>query len=358
MKQKHIILLACMIIILVGCTGMEQYSPEQVMQNAIASESEDIPYYGVQTITITDPEETFDMEVKEWRKGEKSLEEVTADGEVMVTLMNGNKITVYDPQANTLMETEFDNTDELTFSAKERIEELLDMVGDTHSVEKQADEKIAGREAIHLVAEKNKGEKSLYGRQEMWIDKENWLLLKTISNSGDSRVTLEYTTIEMDPKMDDSVFEIDVPDDVIVEEYDDAMEEVITLEEGIEKLGSPFMYIKDKDGLKLDVITSYEIADDPLIELTYNLDDLPYMNLSIMLSDDEMDLEEDEVTETISIRGEEGEYIELGEMQMLSWEEGKIAYTITFINPNMTLDEVKVLVDDMEEISIEKEGVE
>src|SRR5699024_7270000 len=105
---------------------------------------------------------------------------------------------------------------------------------------------------------KNKGEKSLYGRQEMWIDKENWLLLKTTSNSGDSRVTLEYTTIEMDPKMDDSVFEIDVPDDVIVEEYDDAMEEVITLEEGIEKLGSPFMYIKDKDGLKLDVITSYE----------------------------------------------------------------------------------------------------
>lgn len=350
-----------MIIILVGCIGMEQYSPEQVMQNAIASESEDIPYYGVQTITITDPEETFDMEVKEWRKGEKSLEEVTADGEVMVTLMNGNKITVYDPQANTLMETEFDNTDELTFSAKERIEELLDMVGDTHSVEKQADEKIAGREAIHLVAEKNKGEKSLYGRQEMWIDKENWLLLKTISNSGDSRVTLEYTTIEMDPKMDDSVFEIDVPDDVIVEEYDDAMEEVITLEEGIEKLGSPFMYFRDKDGLKLDVITSYEIANDPLIELTYNLDGLPYMNLSIMLSDDEMDLEEDEVTEIISIRGEEGQYIELGEMQMLSWEEGKMAYTITFINPNMTLDEVKTLVDEMEEVeevSIEKEGVE
>lgn len=347
-----------MIIILVGCIGMEQYSPEQVMQNAIASETEDIPYYGVQTITITDPEETFDMEVKEWRKGDKSLEKVTADGEMMVTLMNGNKITVYDQEANTLMETEFDNPDELTFSAKERIEELLDMVGDTHSVEKQADEKIAGREAIHLVAEKNKGEKSLYGRQEMWIDKENWLLLKTISNSGDSRITLEYTTIEMDPKMGDSVFEIDVPDDVIVEEYDDAMEEVITLEEGIEKLGSPFMYFRDKDGLKLDVITSYEIADDPLVELTYNLDDLPYMNLSIMLSDDEMDLDGDEVTETISIRGEEGEYIELGEMQMLSWEEGKMAYTITFINPDMTLDEVKVLVDEMEEVSIEKKGVE
>ena len=362
MKVKYLTLFACIMMMLIGCKGMEQYSPEQVMKNAIAAESEEASYYGEQTITMTDPEETFEMYVKEWRSGDKSLEEVTADGEVMVTLVEGRNISTYDPQANTLMETEFDNPDELHFSSKERVEELLDSIRDTHSIERKAEEKIAGRETIHLVAEKNKGEKSLYGRQEMWIDKENWLLLKTIFNTGDSKITIEYTTLEMEPKMDDTVFQLDVPDDVMIETFDDVIEEKITLEDGIKRLGSPFMYFKDQDGLILEEITTYEIADDPMIELTYNFDGLPYMDLSVMLIEEDMvgeeDFEEDEIAEAISIRGKEGEYIDFDDMKMLTWEEGLFAYTITFINPNMTLEEVKALVNEMEEVSTEKEGVE
>lgn len=362
MKVKYLTFFACITMMLVGCKGMEQYSPEQVMKNAIAAESEETSYYGEQTITMTDPEETFEIYVKEWRSGDKSLEEVTTDGEVMVTLVDGKNISVYDPQENTLMETEFDNPDELHFSSKERIEELLDSIGDTHTIERQAEEKIAGREAIHLVANKNKGKKSLQGKQEMWIDKENWLLLKTVFNTGDSQITIEYTTLEMEPKMDDTVFQLDVPDDVIIETFDDDIEEEITLEEGVKRLGSPFMYFKDKDGLILEEIIAYEIADDPMIELAYNLDGLPYMDLSVMLIEEDMigeeDFEEDEITEVISVRGKEGKYIDFGDMEMLSWEEGPFAYTITFINPNITVEEVKALVDEMEEVSIEKEGVE
>src|SRR5699024_10621420 len=71
-------------IILVGCQSAEQYSPEQVMEKAIESEVEETPYYGEMTIKMEDDEDTFELKSKEWRKGNKSLEEVVAEGEKVI----------------------------------------------------------------------------------------------------------------------------------------------------------------------------------------------------------------------------------------------------------------------------------
>lgn len=353
-------------IILSGCKAVEQFSPDQVMENVITSDTEDTPYYGEMTITMTDPDESFEMYVKEWRKGRKSLEEVTTDGSAMITLKEGKKITMYDVEENTLFETEFEELSELNHSSKERIENLLELTEDTHTLKKQGDDEIAGREAIHLVAEKKPDEKSLYGKQEIWIDKENWLVLKTINYTGDSYTKMEYTKLEFDPNMDDSVFTIDIPDDVTIETFEEEdLSETITLDEAIERLEHPFMYFPDTDTLTLEEVVYFDSTDEFVmksVDLKYHLEGLPYMELSIVSSEESSDDEDvemtDEMSDPVTIRGNEGSYLDLDGAHILTWEEGEYDYTIWFINPNTIREEVGDLVKTMEEIPTNEKGVE
>lgn len=358
-KWYSIIFFSLLMTLLIGCKGIEQFSPEQVMQNVLATEANDLAYYGEQTITISDAEDTFTMGVKEWRQGAKSLEEAESEDEIIVTLKEGKKISYYDVTENTLFHTEFDHEDELQFNAKDQVETILDAMGKTHDIETKGDTKIAGRPTIHIVAKKRSGEKSLYGTYEMWIDKENWLVLKTISNTGDSKVVMEYTTIEFDPGMDDGVFTLDVPEDVVVETLDEVTEETfITLEKAIEKLGSTFMYFPEENDVEIEEITFYENEEDVTfknVDIEYNKGSLPYMTLSIYdRSDAEADdsTEEgiDDFTEILTIRGNEAEYTVMDDVRFLDWSEDGLEYSLFLINPNVTLEEIELLVNDMIEI--------
>src|SRR5690606_18892187 len=105
------------------------------------------------------------------------------------------------------------------------------------------------------------GEKSLYGDQELWIDKENWLLLKAKSISGDVQVNMEYTKIDFDMDIDDRQFELDIPDGVEVHDMEDISQQdtEISLDEIPEKLEQPVLIIPDHDLHQIDKITFYEM---------------------------------------------------------------------------------------------------
>lgn len=365
-KKRYLFIASILAVILMGCRAVEQFSPDQVMENVITSETEETPYYGEMTITMTDVDETFEIYVKEWRKGSMSLEEATTDGDVMVTLKDGKKMTIYDAAENTVFESEFDEPAELNYTSRERVENLLELTEDTHTLKKQGDDTIAGRDAIHLVAEKKPGEKSLFGKQEIWIDKENWLVLKTINHTGDNSSTIEYTTLEMDPDMSDDVFEIEMPDDVTIEKLsEEGSDRMITLEEAKAQMETPFMYFPDDDALILEEITSFETLEEQQnnsVELTYYLDGLPYVELSVMLADDSMDADrlevDDAISESVSVRGNEASYLDLDGAHMLIWEEEGFQYSLWFINPNITREEIEQLVNKMEEVPTTNGGVE
>jgi len=356
-KGKDILLILAMTMLFAGCQAMEQYSPEQVMTNAIDSDVEDDPYYGEMTMTFEDAEETITMEVKEWRKDDKSLEEVMTDGEKMITLKDGEKVTIYDEAENMVYETEFEEPSDLTFSSRERVEDILDLIGETHTIEKEDDEKIAGRDTIHLVAKKKSGEKSLFDTQEMWIDKENWHLLKMVDHTADNLSTIEYTNIDLDPNFDDDVFVLDIPDDATFETFDEDIEETITLNEAIDIMDSSFLYVKDNDNFSLEEITTMDFGEEmeKTISMTYVADGLPYMEITVTPTDDntEEELFADEFEETVSLRGTKGQYLNLdGESHWLTWQEGDFSYDILFIHPDTTLEEMLEIVEDMEEVSI------
>src|SRR5699024_5674909 len=201
----------------------------------------------------------------------------------------------------------------------------VDLIGETHTMDKEDEEVIAGRDTIHLVAKKKSGEKSLFDTQEMWIDKENWLLLKTIDHTADSRSTIEYTTIEIDSDLDDEVFTLDIPDDATFESFDEDIEETITLNEAIDIMDSSFLYVKDNDNLSIEEITTLDLGEEmeETISMTYVADGLPYMDVTVTATDDssEEELFADEFEETVSLRGTKGQYLNIdGESHWLTWQ--------------------------------------
>src|SRR5699024_7368029 len=143
---------------------------------------------------------------------------------------------------------------------REQIEMLMQTVQDTHQIEIAGEEVIAGRDTIHMIATKPDGVKSLFGEQEWWIDKETWLLLKIKSTSGDDMVHMEYTKIDFDAKMEDSLFEIDIPEGVEVEKMDNELSQGddITIEEIPGKLAQSVFYIPSQDAHEIDTISYIE----------------------------------------------------------------------------------------------------
>src|SRR5699024_4642831 len=176
-KKLRMILLGVMILGLFGCSSeTKQYSPDQVINNAL--EEKDLPgaYYGETESTTSEKGEKVDQYImKEWRSddGKARVEATNKDGsDESIAVNDGNEFISYEVEAE-----------------------------------------IAGRDSYHLVA-KAKEENTLFGDQELWIDKENWMVLKMIFNTGDSKTEMVYTKIDFNPRIPADTFTLDLPDDV------------------------------------------------------------------------------------------------------------------------------------------------
>lgn len=360
-KKIDTFLLITILSLLVGCGKMNSYSPEQVITNAL--ESENVPtYYGELKMTMDNVEELQHVTVTEWRHQDKSRVEMMSGDDLTVMVHNGASLTLYEENENKAFVFEDDDMSGLNMNPREQVEMLLDMIRDTHDIEKVGEAEIAGRPAFHMVAKKRKDEKSLFGDQELWIDKEHWVVLKMKSRSGDTQSDIEYTKIDFDTKMDESVFEMELPDDVVIENMDDlnaGTEEELTLEEIPDKIGQSVLYIPDGKSHKMDKITFMEIQGEPIykdVTIDYKQDGLPLMTLTI-ISTDGME-EEEEATEVLddsfekeTIRGKEGLLTEMDQFRSISWDEGGLRYSINIIDPNTTWEMVKEWASHMKKIN-------
>lgn len=94
-----------------------------------------------------------------------------------------------------------------------------------------------GRDAYHLIAKTNDKE-TLFGDQELWVDKENWFVLKMISISGDNQVDLGYIKIEFDKVFPEDTFTITLPEGVDIQDMDEIGETTpVAIEEAAQHVG-------------------------------------------------------------------------------------------------------------------------
>ncbi len=343
-----------MTISLYACSAEEsQYSPEQVIQNALKDTEKISSYYAESVMTSFD--DTGNGLMKEWysEDGKRRTETVMSDtGEKSVAVNDGKQLTLYEEASNTA--TVFDISEEVKamgqMSPKEQAEQLLKVVKDTHTITLVGEEKIAGRDTYHLKAIV-KGNNSLYGDQEIWVDKQNWFVLKTVSKSGDYQFEMEYTKIEFDAKLDDNLFVLDLPADVEIQNIADNIKESIisSLDEAAEIMGKPFLYAKENDTLKINQISAMSFKKEqtnPELTLTYSKDNTPYFSLSAFEIDEENKEALDE--EGLSIRGLRGAKMDIENFRLLNWAENGYGYSVILLDPSLTFEEMLALIEDME----------
>src|SRR5699024_9072943 len=208
------------------------------------------------------------------------------------------------------------------------------------------EEDIAGRPAIHLKLTKRDGEKSLFGDQELWVDKEHWLVLKMISNSGNMRNAANYESIDFNTTHDSSVFDIDLPEDVEMTNLDELNEDIIdqeiSLEEVPDEFGPDVLYFADNDVFELDSINYIEMeVEESHQELTceYKEGCNPLFTFTVLkpTDDDILEADEglDEALDNDTIRGEEATVTDAVDFRSISWSEGDYQYSIILIDPDL-----------------------
>lgn len=116
-------------------------------------------------------------------------------------------------------------------------------------------------------------DKKLAEKHEIWVDQNTWLTVKEVVKSGNVTNEFEYVKYELNSKIDEEIFEVEIPTDAQIEYVYDNLEKlnkIVTLEEAIELFGKPIFYLEEKSMQLLD--SRYiESIDEQYgrVELTY-----------------------------------------------------------------------------------------
>lgn len=357
--MKRILALFTFVILgglLMACSSDKNiFSPEQVLSHALENSEKITSYVAESVYTAWENDKVIEEgKLKEWRDGEGRvrMETYDASGELLsIVVNNGQELIIYDlenEQASVIDDPELIQLNQQT--PKEQAEASLAIVKDSHDLTLKDETKIAGRDVKHIVATPK--EKSTFlGKQEMWIDKENWLVLKTVSESGDHRAQIEYEKIDFDAKVSDDQFTLDIPGHVKVIELDDIYSpDNVSLSEATAALEQPFLHFPESDELVISTVEKTEldgIVNRTEIDIEYEKDDLPFLSLSIFETPEDAEDIMFSGDEETTIRGEKAIYTDMEGFRAVSWDEKGLRYSIIMIDPDVTIENIKELVEDM-----------
>ena len=340
--MKKIIYSAALILTLslAACSNTEDFSPQEILNQAMQETSELSSYYGEYKMTLEDGTEIVS---KQWEKnGKNRIEMIDSTGEESTTINDGKTITSYTKSTNTAVVYELNGEGFTRFSVKEQALRTLEVIKDSHTLTIGNDEKIAGHNTYHLIAKAKKSD-SLFGDMEIWVDKKTWMPLKSITKSGDMTVTSEFTKYEPNAKIDDALFVADLPEDAIVEIETVEPPAQLTIEQATEKLG-PFLVVPESTGYTLEKIEDMNMEQTDEIALTYSKNEDQQFSLSVFRPIEALD-ESDEI---IEVRGVKGTIIDLEYFKLIQWDEQGLRYNVIFDNPDLTFEQVVSVIEQME----------
>lgn len=338
------------ILSLGACNGESTYSPQEIIDQALQEKKEIESYYGEYTMDMGEKAGT--AMVKEWMKDGKRRIEMTGDnGQIVMTVYDSEQVMAYDVAENTVHKITLpkEQLDEIAGqSPSEQAKFLLDFVKDTHDMNIAGEEKIAGRDAYHIVAKAKKAD-TLFGDLEIWIDKKTWVTLKMTTITAGNKMTTEYTKIDINSKVDDAKFTLDIPTDATIEEMDgeNASSEIVPLDRVKEKLGE-FLMVPEADGLQLVMIEDMKVEERSEFAFTYVIDELPAFSVSVFKMVNHYKTFGGVPSEKeIEVRGQKGTLTEQGNFRSISWQEDGYQYSVLLENSEMTVEDVYTYVDKM-----------
>lgn len=345
--MKKIIISATLTLTLAlgACSETEQYSPQEILNQAMQETTEISSYYAEYKMTV-DGEGSFTA--KQWEhNGKVRIEMLETTGDETITVNDGKTITMYNKTHNS--GSTFSAVDDaegfVRPTIKEQAMQTLELVKDTHNITVGDSEKIAGRDTYHLIAKaKEKG--SLIGDIEVWIDKKTWMTLKSISVTEDMKITMEYTKFEPDAKFSEDQFVLNLPADAKMETLDVTMPKQITAAEAKNKLGD-FLAFPASTGYELLMIEDMEVPETKEIALTYLKDGEPAFILSVFCPTNAVEFSADS---PIQIHGFPAEKTDEEFFKLLQWDENGLRYGILLEDEELSFEEIIALTEQMEVI--------
>lgn len=328
-----------------ACSETEQYSPQEILNQAMEETTELSSYYAEYKMNV-DGEGSYTA--KQWEhNGKIRIEMLDATGEETFTINDGNTVTMYTPTLNS--GSTYTVTDDMEGfvrpTLKEQAMQTLEFIKDTHDISVGDSEKIAGHDTYHLIA-KTKEKGSLIGDIEVWIDKKTWMTLKTVSITEDMKLTTEFTKFEPDAKISADQFVLDLPADATMETIDVTMPTQITASEAQKMLGD-FLAFPASTGYELLTIEDMEVPETKEIALTYLKDGEPAFTLSIFIPTDTETFSTDTA---VKVHGQPAEITDEQFFKLLQWDEDGLRYGIILQDEELTFEEVLALTEQMEVI--------
>ena len=342
--MKKIIYSAALVLSLslAACSATEDYSPQEILNNAMQETADLSSYYAEYKMDLG---EGTIITVKQWTKNNKIRTEAQDNnGETSIAINDGKQLTSYlsSEKTATVFDLNAGGEEYLIPTLKEQVMHMYNLIKDTHEITFAEDEKIAGHDTYHLIA-KVKEKSTLFGDMEIWVDKKTWMPLKSTIVSGDMTSTSEYTKYEPNSKIDDSVFVINLPDDVIIQKETINLPTNITLEEA-KLLHESFLVVPESTGYSIDSIEDFHVENTKEIAFNYVKNDVLQFTLSMFIPDEPLT----EMEEPISVRGIQGSLSEFGSFRLLQWEENGLRYNVIFENPDLSYDDFLNLAEQME----------
>ncbi|OLS35071.1 hypothetical protein BTR22_16790 [Alkalihalophilus pseudofirmus] len=335
-KIKAVFTLATAIFLTAGCSLEDT---DEIIEKAVEAQENLESYYAEVSSTFNFKGENNgngneSSTYKEWNVKPDKYRTEMEDGYLHIS--NGKESWSYDPHENTV--TVFETSDELaeeTPSEGEIIREILTEMLDSTDVTVMGKETIAGRSTIHLALASKEGEEEDFLGEvnyDIWVDEETYMPLKMMWISDEFSSSVEYTHIEYNIDIDETLFQFDIPEDAEVLTIDDFMPESLTLEEL--KEAAPFS-IPELEGIpqnfEFEEATYFEDMDMATI---HYIDGTDYLMISLTTDKTEM-LEE---SEPVSTEDFEGHYMNMFDMHFLFWSQDEVYIELMASGEEMNKD--------------------
>ncbi|MCY6957728.1 LolA family protein [Clostridium brassicae] len=351
-------------VLFTGCSmGKTSILPKEIVANAMEVNDKASSYYAEGKILVFENDKVAsESEIKEWSslsqgKYKRRSETISKSRGKTVTTNNGEKVVIYMQEDNkALISKALENKGLTDNSQRKQAMDMLGSMKNTHEMSTLGEEDVNGMKAYHLKATP-KQKDSIIGTIEIWVDKKNWFIVKLISQSGNSKIQLEYTKVDFSTKFDESLFNQNLPSNVKIEDLDKKAKEnkkKITLTEARKFIGKPILYVEKTSGydLKEMNLQMYEskIVTDEIIQ-DYYKNNKKSFNLSIrkeqkLNEKDKKDNAKLQGEKDITIRGKKGMFLD-DVIKLITWSENGVSYSFMIEDPNMTFDEAKKVIENM-----------
>ena len=351
---KTVVFLGSLSLTLVACSGdINNMSSDEIYNNVVKGQEEPISYYAESFIDIGDEDQIV---MKEWRNKDNQIRTEAYMNEELasISVNDGEFIWSHDLTTNEVMYFELEEAllDNVNQPMSEQSKMLLDFIKESHTLEIIGEDKIAERDTLHVKATPKNDVDELMGELEVWIDKETWFLLKSITTIEDMQTVAEYTTFEVNPKLEEQLFVFETPEGATLVDMDEMFKEIKleNIEEAKSYIEKPFLYLEETDSIKLNDITVSQVQDlESSLHLYYFKDDVPFFSLVISPIDE---ANVPYTNEGSNIRGQEGMIEELSSFKMMTWVEDGFGYVVLVEREDVTVEEVIELLNTM--VSTEK----